>query len=98
GTTRLYRILISESAYLIWLLRNERVINGKTLHPDEIRNRWKHRLDIRTFDCLMTNKAKYKSKAIKKSLVLATWTKIIQDEDRLPPDWTRETGVLVGIG
>lgn len=29
GESRLYRILISESAYLIWKLRNERVINEK---------------------------------------------------------------------
>ncbi|KAJ6585539.1 hypothetical protein B0H19DRAFT_1059752 [Mycena capillaripes] len=27
GTTRLYRILVSESAHLIWRLQNERVIN-----------------------------------------------------------------------
>ncbi|KAJ7134135.1 hypothetical protein C8R46DRAFT_833262, partial [Mycena filopes] len=65
---------------------------------EEIRNRWKHRLNVRiSFDCLMTNKAKYRSKAIKKSLVLKTWAKVVQDEDRLPADWTREAGVLVGI-
>ncbi|KAJ7033772.1 hypothetical protein C8F04DRAFT_957275, partial [Mycena alexandri] len=41
GATRLFRILILESAYLIWRRRNERVIQGKTLASyDEIYNRW----------------------------------------------------------
>ncbi|KAJ7615152.1 hypothetical protein DFH06DRAFT_919230, partial [Mycena polygramma] len=99
GTTRLYRIVISESAHLIWRLRNERVINGKDPPSEtEIQNRWEHSLNIRiSLDCLLTNKAKYGSKAIKKSLVLRTWSGILQNEDRLPADWTRETGVLVGI-
>ena len=29
GLSRLFKILISESAYLIWLLRNERVIQNE---------------------------------------------------------------------
>ncbi|KAJ7872983.1 hypothetical protein B0H13DRAFT_1633645 [Mycena leptocephala] len=99
GTTRLYRIVISESAHLIWRLKSERVINGKDPPTEsEIRNRWAHTLNMRiTVDCLLTNKAKYGKKALKKSLVLRTWANVLRDEDRLPPDWTRETGVLVGI-
>jgi ribonuclease HI len=45
----------------------------------------------------MTNLAKYGKKAIKKGLVLKTWSKVIKNEENLPKDWTRETGVLVGI-
>ncbi|KAJ7928295.1 hypothetical protein B0H13DRAFT_1597701 [Mycena leptocephala] len=43
GTQRLYRILISESAYLIWRLRNDRVISrgGTPATEDEIVNKWK---------------------------------------------------------
>ncbi|KAJ7933230.1 hypothetical protein B0H13DRAFT_1457660, partial [Mycena leptocephala] len=75
GTTRFYRILISESAHLIWRLKNERVINGKDPPaPAEIKNRWVYGLNVRlTIDCLMTNKAKYGKKALKKGLVLRTW-------------------------
>ncbi|KAJ7854875.1 hypothetical protein B0H13DRAFT_1642170 [Mycena leptocephala] len=52
----------------------------------------------KNIDCLLINKVKYGKKALKKSLVLRTWAKVLGDEDRLPADWTRETGVLVGIG
>jgi hypothetical protein len=41
GTTRLFRLLVVETAYLIWLMRNERVIqhkNAKTYSNIEIRN------------------------------------------------------------
>jgi ribonuclease HI len=43
GTQRLYRILMSESAYLIWRLRNNRVISrdGVPATEDEIVNKWK---------------------------------------------------------
>ena len=65
----------------------------------EIYNRWTHALNVRiNIDCLRINKAKYGAKALKKSLVLKTWTGILRDEDRLPADWTREARVLVGIG
>ncbi|KZT03820.1 uncharacterized protein LAESUDRAFT_658954, partial [Laetiporus sulphureus 93-53] len=39
GATRLYRILISESTYLIWNLRNERVIRHR--HSDD-QAAWRH--------------------------------------------------------
>ncbi|KAJ7908026.1 hypothetical protein B0H13DRAFT_2233360 [Mycena leptocephala] len=114
STTRLYRIVITESAHLIWRLRNERVLNGKDPSTiTEIRNRWLHVLNVRIgIDCLSINKhciltasgatwralAEIGAKALKKPLVLKTWAGILQDEDRLPADWTRETRVVVGIG
>ncbi|KAJ7927141.1 hypothetical protein B0H13DRAFT_1599011 [Mycena leptocephala] len=99
GTTRLYRIVITESAH-IWRLQNERVLNGKGPSTiTEIRNRWLHALNMRIgIDCLSINKAKYGTKALTKLLVLKTWAGILQVEDRLPADWTRETRVVVGIG
>jgi ribonuclease HI len=40
GTSRLFRIVVSESAHLIWRIRNERVIDGKTpASTAEIQNR-----------------------------------------------------------
>ncbi|KAJ7081745.1 hypothetical protein C8R44DRAFT_836556 [Mycena epipterygia] len=43
GTQRLYRILMSKSVYLIWKLRNNRVISrhGEPAMEDEIINKWK---------------------------------------------------------
>ncbi|KAJ7921669.1 hypothetical protein B0H13DRAFT_1604338 [Mycena leptocephala] len=100
STTRLCRIVITESAHLIWRLRNERVLNGKDPSTiTKIRNRWLHVLNMRIgIDCLSINKAKYGAKALKKPPVLKTWAGILQDEDRLPADWTRETRAVVGIG
>ncbi|KAJ6481095.1 hypothetical protein C8R45DRAFT_831704 [Mycena sanguinolenta] len=41
GTSRLYRLLMFESVYLIWKLRNERVIKDKPeASHREISNRW----------------------------------------------------------
>ncbi|PBK83575.1 hypothetical protein ARMGADRAFT_944806, partial [Armillaria gallica] len=48
-------------------------------------------------DCILSDKKKYKKKAIQKSLVLKTWQGTLLQESSLPEDWTRENGVLVGI-
>ncbi|KAJ7733387.1 hypothetical protein DFH07DRAFT_780608 [Mycena maculata] len=47
GTQRLYQILISKSTYLIWRLRNERVISGgrTPATEEEIKNRWKYQVN-----------------------------------------------------
>ncbi|KAJ7023367.1 hypothetical protein C8F04DRAFT_970219, partial [Mycena alexandri] len=100
GTTRLFRILVSESAYLVWRLRNERVIQGKPpASQDEIHNRWLRAMNIRLrLDCALTNAEKYGKQAISKDLVRKTWVKVLKNEVNLPKDWMRETEVLVGIG
>jgi ribonuclease HI len=100
GTTRLFRILVSESAHLIWRIHCERVIQGKgPASQREIHNRWLKSINNRLgIDSAMTNVVKYGKNAIKKGLVLATWKKVLKNEDTLPKDWTWETGVLVGIG
>ncbi|KAJ7721944.1 hypothetical protein DFH07DRAFT_1007291, partial [Mycena maculata] len=99
GETRLYRILVSESAFLIWCLRNARVIGSKGEPSErEIRNRWLRIVNNRiALDCALTESAKYGHRSLKKSIVCKTWSKVLLDEDRLPDDWMRETGVLVGI-
>jgi ribonuclease HI len=100
GETRLHKILITESAHLVWRMRNERVIQGNgSKSLDEIRNRWlkmiNNRLDI---DCAMTDVFKYEKKALKVSLVKATWTKTLKGERTLAKDWPKRVGVLVGVG
>jgi hypothetical protein len=45
GATRLLQILISESAHLIWVLRCERVIRQHIHNNQEIRSRWRNKLE-----------------------------------------------------
>ncbi|KAJ7628043.1 hypothetical protein DFH06DRAFT_1006518 [Mycena polygramma] len=100
GAARLFRIIVSESAYLIWKLRNERVIQkqNEPITPTEIHNRWVQCINDRLEqDCRMTN-PKYKKKAILYSKVIRTWTGTLKDESYLQPDWPKQHGVLVGIG
>jgi ribonuclease HI len=61
GASRLYRILLSESAYLIWKLRNKRVIREQDGTSDrEIYNQWKKTINNRLeIDCLLTNERKW---------------------------------------
>jgi hypothetical protein len=48
-------------------------------------------------DKLLTNRARFGSLAIKKQLVLNTWSGTLLDEDSLLDDWKKSKGVLVGI-
>ncbi|KAJ7467220.1 hypothetical protein B0H11DRAFT_1732888, partial [Mycena galericulata] len=56
GTSRLYRIIVSESAHLIWHVRNERRIQGKDpASVREIQLRWTRMMNMRLdLDCQMT--------------------------------------------
>ncbi|KAJ7093994.1 hypothetical protein B0H15DRAFT_905021 [Mycena belliarum] len=100
GTQRLYQILISESAYLIWRLRNERVIdrNGEPAPDEEITNKFKFAINQRLqMDKILANRPrKGKLPALAPALVLETWSKTLDDEQSLPQDWIREPRVLVG--
>lgn len=98
GESRLYRIIVSESAYLIWKLRNERVINDRApTAPAEIQNRWIATINhCLSQDCLLTN-PKYGSKTIKESKVKETSQGTLWDEENLSSDWNRKSRVLVGI-
>jgi ribonuclease HI len=100
GTTRLYKILVTESAHLIWRTRNERVIQQSGPAPlAKIQNRWLKIINNRlALDCAMTDKFKYAKKALKISLVKRTWKKTLKDERTLAKDWPKTVGVLVGVG
>jgi ribonuclease HI len=101
GIARLFRILISESAFSIWKIRNDVVIKraGDALSENAIHNKWLHAINQRLqFDCFLTNHAKYgKQNSIPSSLVIQTWSKTLLDEENLQPDWTKGPRVLVGI-
>lgn len=103
GANRLYRILVSESAHLIWRLRCTRVIElgwdeESWPSPFDIAGRWKAMVERRfTLDCAMTN-PKWESDALDRDLVLSTWRGLLVDEASLPDDWlSSPTGGLVGI-
>ncbi|KAJ7640020.1 hypothetical protein DFH06DRAFT_1138022 [Mycena polygramma] len=100
GTTRLHKILITESAHLIWRIRNERVIQEKgSASAVMIKNRWLKIINNRlAIDCVMTDKFKYERKALKTSLVKDTWKSTLKDEQTLARDWPKKVGVLVGVG
>ncbi|KAI0080617.1 hypothetical protein K474DRAFT_1589718, partial [Panus rudis PR-1116 ss-1] len=93
GRARLYRIIISESVFLIWKLRNERRITHAddpsfSHSPLKIRRQWVHAINTRLgLDREMTNRRKYGSAALSSDLVLATWRKTLRNETELPENW-----------
>jgi ribonuclease HI len=103
GANRLFQILISESAYMIWKIRCERRIqnedNPEKYHSEtEIHNRWLAMINNRlSMDCLMTNKRRYGRKALKPKDVMLTWNGVLMDQENLPDNWLWQSGVLVGI-
>ncbi|KAJ7220149.1 hypothetical protein GGX14DRAFT_355177 [Mycena pura] len=104
GARRLYRILMSESAYLIfpiiWRLRNECVIgrSGEPASNEEIENKFKFVMNQRLqMDKVLANRPRRgKRPALPQKMVLATWSGILDNELSLPKDWLREPRVLVG--
>jgi len=103
GYERLFTILVSESAHLIWKIRCERLIkrndDPEQHHTkDEIINKWMLVINTRLkYDILHTNSQKYGKKAVAESLVLKTWSGILREEQNLPDNWIRQSGGLVGI-
>ncbi|KAJ3991416.1 hypothetical protein F5050DRAFT_1581445 [Lentinula boryana] len=97
GDSRLYRILISEAAHLIWKMRCENVIQGKEISNAEARRRWKATIQSRLeIDCLMT-KIRLTKRRLDQKIVKCTWSEVLEEQDNLPENWMGESGVLVGI-
>ena len=99
---RLYRILITESAHLIWVLRCERRIanddNPRNYHTEEaVGSRWYKKINERMqLDCLLTNSFLYEKKALKTKKVYDTWAKCSTSAEKLHREWCGNPGVLVG--
>jgi hypothetical protein len=100
---RLYRILMTESTHLIWVLRCERRIangdNPQNYHTEEaVKNRWYKKINERMqIDCLLTNTFLYDRKAQKTKKVYNTWAKCSTSTEELHSEWCKKPGVLVGM-
>lgn len=102
GKNRLYRILMSETAYLIWKMRNERRTRdgddqtGDTIN--ETTRRWNYTSNKRlTIDRALTDSTRFQKKALDDKLVKATWRKCLENEADILDDWFKLRGILVGI-
>ena len=99
---QLYRILMTESAHLIWVLRCERRItnedNHQYCHTEEtVANHWYRKMNERMqIDCLLTNKYLYENKALKTEKVFNTWANCSTNNDDLHREWCKNPGFLVG--
>lgn len=103
---RLWRILVSESAHLVWRLRCERVIGqagvpGWQHSADGVTARWLAAIQVRLRHDVEGTRKKYGRLALKRNLVLQTWDSLVACKDgrggNLPADWTKLHRVLVGI-
>ncbi|KAJ3820010.1 hypothetical protein F5880DRAFT_1488743 [Lentinula raphanica] len=97
GESRLYRIVVSESAHLIWKLRNERVINERPPLPKaQIERRWRTTIQGRyQVDCILTSN-RFGKRQLPSKVKSRTWGKVIRTAE-LPSEEDREgIGVLVG--
>ena len=97
GPSRLLRILISESAHLIWVLRCECTIQGLNHSANTIKSRWCNKIDQRiNLDCHITTI--YNWKPITRKLVQNTWqAALLERLPSLEEDWIMNPEVLVGI-
>jgi len=97
---RLFAILVSTAWHTIWNIRNDKVLKNphQNITDIEIHNRWLKSVNSALGrDRILTNKMKFGNLALKKDLVLRTWSGLLMNEDALPDDWTYTVGVLVGI-
>ncbi|KAF9553196.1 hypothetical protein CPC08DRAFT_243025 [Agrocybe pediades] len=99
GASRLYTILVTESAQLIWQRRCQWRVSDesdplKILPDDAIRVLWVKTINKRLrLECLLTDQRKYGKKALKKSTVENTWWPVLKGRRALQDDWTTDTGV-----
>ena len=95
GAARLLQILLTESAHLIWVLRCERVIQGRNHETTEITKRWRDNINKRlTEDRITATVIKQDKASIHK--VRSTWEGVLEKTRALPNDWLHNREVLVG--
>ncbi|KAJ7724596.1 hypothetical protein DFH07DRAFT_724112, partial [Mycena maculata] len=101
GANRLYRILVTESTYLIWKLSNKSVTQNRGTAPSAYaaHKRWVSLMNEQLkIDCFMaTAKSNQNKILVPPGVVLQTWSRTLLNEMSLPKDWLRDPRVLVGI-
>ncbi|KAH7107122.1 hypothetical protein BKA62DRAFT_611434 [Auriculariales sp. MPI-PUGE-AT-0066] len=81
GAPRRFRILVSEAAFLVWRIRNERVIvneGGHAKYPtmEEIRRRWRATISRRIcLDTQLLNRRRFGTRAVNLGLFRGTWSR-----------------------
>jgi ribonuclease HI len=95
GAMRLLRILISESAYLIWTIRCERVIQEKAHSRRGIERKWTQAINRRLTDDKVTA-TKIKRDIAHTRKVKNTWEAVLEKTGDLPDRWIYLREVLVG--
>ena len=103
GCMRLFKILISESAYLIWVLHFEWRI-GREQDPTQLHSGtgvatwWKRAMERRLrLDWALANELAYRKKALKRRCIEQTWHEVAIDRQFICTNLSR-VGVLVGSG
>jgi len=102
GKCRLYRIIVSETAYLIWKTRNERRIRDNDSEErsnieGETTTRWRNALNKRlTNDRFLTDSIRFRKNALDAGLVTRTWTGCLDNEEALPQEWYKTRGGFSG--
>ncbi|KAJ6461807.1 hypothetical protein C8R45DRAFT_841905 [Mycena sanguinolenta] len=96
---RFFTILVLTALHVIWKLRNERMFETyREASNSEIHNCFVYTINAALKrDILSSDRLCFGRLAIKKQVVLNTWSGTLLDEDALPDDWIRSKGVLVGI-
>ncbi|KAG1744361.1 hypothetical protein EDB19DRAFT_1632724, partial [Suillus lakei] len=96
GASRLLRILISESAHLIWAIRCDITINGTIHSAKTIRSRWTTTINKRLQNDRLTARKINRTKTFE-NLITATWSDTISANGLIPKNWATALEVLVGI-
>ncbi|KAI0334323.1 ribonuclease H-like protein [Cubamyces sp. BRFM 1775] len=101
GKTRLAKIVLTETAYLIWKLRCERVIEwqneeNKQHSERAIIAKWRAALNAKLQqDVLYTRKTVAGKKVMSEEIVEATWEGLLNTTRGGVSEWINSTGVLV---
>ena len=95
----LWTILMTESLYLIWKLRCERVIQNDKQEFTilEVIRRWYAALDRRLELDRRSCAGFLGRSALKADAVACIWGPVLQASGELPQNWVTDSGVLVGI-
>ena len=92
---RLMRIIITESAHLIWSIRCERVIQERQHTEQEIKAKWLRAINKRlTEDKIIATRIKRDTHT--KHLVRLTWEDVLRKQGDLPHRWLNNGEFLVG--